>query len=296
MNDRGSAHHREADNHGSENRQRNVPAMAAMSVFAYRTWRRSMRRDPVPMHNSSLTGQMRVHEILNGHPRIIQGATIRQASYLFQHSKETTSRWFYAVLLAICSLKDEFIRPPDYTAVQPLIQEHGYKYRPWFDGCIGAIDGTHVPCVPPSENAEGWINRKGFHSHNILAACSFDMKFTYMLTGYEGSCHDARMLGEAIAFKGFPIPPPDYEVDDVASGTGPSTGPQHHDTRRDAMNMLRDMMTDDMWDKFQSAPWYRTTNCYKAAHELGQWALDSSSGHFSLREVRPLTTIIDLDV
>ena len=177
MNDRGSAHHREADNHGSENGQRNVPAMAAMSVFAYRTWRRSMRRDPVPMHNSSLTGQMRVHEILNGHPRIIQGlismesgtfraisnhvisrgllsptnnmtvdeqlfiflyicaqgATIQQASYLFQHSKETTSRWFYAVLLAICSLKDEFIRPPDYTSVQPLIQEHGYKYRPWFD-------------------------------------------------------------------------------------------------------------------------------------------------------------------
>ena len=50
-----------------------------------------------------------------------------------------------------------------------------------------------------------------------------------------------------------------YEVDDVASGTGPSTGPQHHDTRRDAMNMLRDMMADDMWDRFQSAPWYRTT-------------------------------------
>ena len=75
-------------------------------------------------------------------------------------------------------------------------------------GCIGAIDGTHIPCVPPSENADAWINRKGFHSQNILAACSFDMKFTYMLTGYEGSCHDARMLGEAIAFKGFPIPPP----------------------------------------------------------------------------------------
>ena len=75
-------------------------------------------------------------------------------------------------------------------------------------GCIGAIDGTHVPCVPRRENADGWINRKGFHSQNILAACSFDMKFTYMLAGYEGSCHDARMLDEAIAFHGFPIPPP----------------------------------------------------------------------------------------
>ncbi|GMN56296.1 hypothetical protein TIFTF001_025414 [Ficus carica] len=232
MNDHDSAHHREADNHGSENGQRNVPAMAAMSVFAYRTWRRSMRRDPVPMHNSSLTGQIRVHEILNGHPRIIQ------------------------VLLAICSLKDEFIRPPDYTAVQPLIQEHGYKYRPWFDGCIGAIDGTHVPCVPPSENADGWINRKGFHSQNILAACSFDMKFMYMLTGdplHEDYAEDCMPVSENVDMNA------DYEVDDVASGTEPSTGPQHHDTRRDAMNMLRDMMADDMWDRFQSAPWYRTT-------------------------------------
>ncbi|GMN55516.1 hypothetical protein TIFTF001_024632 [Ficus carica] len=154
MNDRGSANHREADNHGAKNGQRNVPAMAAMSVFAYRTWRRSMRRDQVPMHNSSLTGQMRVHEILNGHPRIIQGATIQQASYLFQHSKETTSRWFYAVLLAICSLKDEFIRPPDYTAVQPLIQEHGYKYRPWFDVGDPLHEDYAGDCMPVSENVD----------------------------------------------------------------------------------------------------------------------------------------------
>ncbi|GMN47747.1 hypothetical protein TIFTF001_016920 [Ficus carica] len=75
--------------------------------------------------------------------------------------------------------------------------------------CIGAIDGTHVPCVPREENSEAWIFRKGVHSHNVLAACSFDMKFAYLLAGYEGSCHDARMLEEAIAFHDFPIPPPD---------------------------------------------------------------------------------------
>ena len=58
------------------------------------------------------------------------------------------------------------------------------------------------------DNSKAWINRKGANSQNVLAACSFDMKFTYMLAGYEGSCHDARMLEEAIAFHGFPIPPP----------------------------------------------------------------------------------------
>ena len=51
----------------------------------------------------------------------------------------------------------------------------------------------------------------------------------------------------------------DYVFDDVASGTGPSTGPHQHDTWMDGMNRVRDMMADAMWDRFQSAPWYRTT-------------------------------------
>ncbi|GMN66230.1 hypothetical protein TIFTF001_035297 [Ficus carica] len=211
MNDHGSAHHHEDDNHETENGQRRLNAMAAMTVFATCSWRRNRRRDPVPMHNSSLTGRMRVNEILNGHPQIIQGiisATIQQTSYLFQHSKETTSRWFYTVLLAICSLKDEFIRPPDYTAVQPLIQEHMYKYRPWFDVGDPLHEEYVVDCMPLSGNVD--VNA-------------------------------------------------DYVFEDVASGTGPSTGLQQHDTRMDAMNRVRDMMADDMWDRFQSASWYKTT-------------------------------------
>ena len=64
-----------------------------------------------------------------------QGATNGQTSYMFQHSAETTSRWFYKVLKVICSLKDEFIREPDYTTIQPLILEHSDKYRPWFEVC-----------------------------------------------------------------------------------------------------------------------------------------------------------------
>ncbi|GMN60787.1 hypothetical protein TIFTF001_029869 [Ficus carica] len=381
MNDHGSAHHHEDDNHETENGQRRLNAMAAMTVFATCSWRRNRRRDPVPMHNSSLTGRMRVNEILNGHPQIIQGIISMEAGTFRALTNLLSSRALLSPTNSM-TLKDEFIRPPDYTAVQPLIQEHGYKYRPWLMyGCIGAIDGTHVSCVPPSENAEAWINRKGFHSQNVLAACSFDMKFTYMLAGYEGSSHDAQMLAEAIAFKDFPIPPPgkfylgdsgyankdcflspyrretyhlpeyrrrrgglgnqrevfnythsslrnciertfgvwkarfkilkginsypmdkqamipvacavlhnfiwmvqvgdplheeyavdcmpvsgnvdvnaDYVFEDVASGTGPSTGPQQHDTRMDAMNQVRDMMADDMWDRFQSVPWYKTT-------------------------------------
>ncbi|GMN37225.1 hypothetical protein TIFTF001_042596 [Ficus carica] len=79
MNDRGSAHHREADNHGSENGQRNVPAMAAIVI-------------------GHLFVERRVHQAT----RLHIGSTINSRAR----------------------------------------------------GCIGAIDGTHIPCVPPLENAD----------------------------------------------------------------------------------------------------------------------------------------------
>ncbi|GMN26318.1 hypothetical protein TIFTF001_047797 [Ficus carica] len=67
MNGHGSAPHHEDDDHGSRNAQRDVHAMLARAVVAATIGRRNRQRDPVPMHNSSLPGRMRVEEILNGH-------------------------------------------------------------------------------------------------------------------------------------------------------------------------------------------------------------------------------------
>ena len=41
----------------------------------------------------------------------------------------------------------------------------------------------------------------------MLAAISFDLKFTYVLAGWEGSAHDSRVLNDAFARTGgFSIP------------------------------------------------------------------------------------------
>ena len=52
-----------------------------------------------------------------------------------------------------------------------------------------------------------------FHGHknittqNVLAAISFDLKFTYILARWEGSAHDSRVLNDAfIRPRGFSIP------------------------------------------------------------------------------------------
>ena len=44
-------------------------------------------------------------------------------------------------------------------------------------------------------------------TQNVLAAISFDLKFTYVLVGWEGSAHDSRVLNDAFArLGGFSIP------------------------------------------------------------------------------------------
>lgn len=40
-------------------------------------------------------------------------------------------------------------------------------------------------------------NKKGLLSQNVLAACSFDLKFHYVLAGWEGSASDLQVLNSA---------------------------------------------------------------------------------------------------
>jgi hypothetical protein len=49
-------------------------------------------------------------------------------------------------------------------------------------------------------------DRKGNLTQNCLAACNFDMHFTYMLSGFQGSAADARVYHIA-RLSNFTIPP-----------------------------------------------------------------------------------------
>lgn len=42
-------------------------------------------------------------------------------------------------------------------------------------------------------------NRKGVISQNVLAACNFDLQFIYVLSGWEGSAHDSKVLQDALS-------------------------------------------------------------------------------------------------
>ena len=51
--------------------------------------------------------------------------------------------------------------------------------------------------VPLKDKAR-YRNRKGETTTNVLAACSHDAQFTYVLAGWEGLAADGRVLRDAI--------------------------------------------------------------------------------------------------
>ena len=62
---------------------------------------------------------------------------------------------------------------------------------------MGAIDGTHVPINVHVEIQGKFRGRKEETTQNVLAAITFDLKFIYVLAGWEGSAHDSGVLGDA---------------------------------------------------------------------------------------------------
>jgi len=43
-----------------------------------------------------------------------------------------------------------------------------------------------------------FCGRKSFATQNVMAAVDFDLRFTYVLAGWEGTAHDALVLRDAL--------------------------------------------------------------------------------------------------
>ncbi|XP_050896851.1 uncharacterized protein LOC127103649 isoform X2 [Lathyrus oleraceus] len=131
----------------------------------------------------------------------------RVASIRFQHSTETISRNFKEVLRAVCRFGKELIKQESKEFPERI--KNNSKYYPWFKNCIGAIDGTHISASVPAEKQISCRDRKATITQNVMCACDFNMMFTYVYSGWEGSAHDSKILLDAITNQNaeFPWPP-----------------------------------------------------------------------------------------
>ena len=76
-----------------------------------------------------------------------------------------------------------------------------YEQRWGFPMCAGAIDGTHIPIIAPSECHAEYVNRYDYHS--IIMQAVVDCKYLYrdVVIGWPGSVHDARVFSNSSIFK-----------------------------------------------------------------------------------------------
>ncbi|KAL4567082.1 hypothetical protein LXL04_022654 [Taraxacum kok-saghyz] len=153
------------------------------------------------------------------------GLSNRDVSERFQRSGETISRVFHEVLESICGrrkgyvgLAREYIRSEDATfrCIPPHIENDIYIIIYIFFK-LDCIDGTHIDASIRVTDQMRYRGRKGVPTFNVMAVCDFDMCFTFISVGWEGSAHDTRVFLHAIETPSMNFPkPPDgkyYVVD-----------------------------------------------------------------------------------
>ncbi|XP_013601176.1 PREDICTED: uncharacterized protein LOC106308567 [Brassica oleracea var. oleracea] len=86
-----------------------------------------------------------------------QDKTKRDIAARYQRSVDTVQRKLDEVLSALLKFAEDTLRPQEgeFGRVSPVLRNDD-RYWPHFRDCIGALDGTHVPVRPPSQNAEAY--------------------------------------------------------------------------------------------------------------------------------------------
>nr|GEU47333.1 hypothetical protein [Tanacetum cinerariifolium] len=81
----------------------------------------------------------------------------------------------------------------------PDIPGNNKKERRIFKGAVGALDGTliHASILFTQQHLYRVKGRSDCYQ-NVLAICDFNMILTYVVVGWEGMTHDARILNESL--------------------------------------------------------------------------------------------------
>ncbi|CAI9298162.1 unnamed protein product [Lactuca saligna] len=167
-----------------------------------------------PCHTSDRTGHMFITEVLNGHPRrcyelfrlnvpvfrqlcldLATNYGLQQTRKAFPYSFGSRAKTECRHHQADANYNDDV---PEYILNNP-------RYYPMFKGIV------------PQKDEVKYIGRKGYATQNIMAVCDFNMCFTFVWAGWEGTAHDTRIFNEALQRPdlNFPYPTGDkyYVVD-----------------------------------------------------------------------------------
>ena len=128
------------------------------------------------------------------------GADYRTIGHLFGVSKSTVCVVTKGVCAAIVEhLLPEYIKIPTGAALDENVrnfrEDHG------FPQCAGAVDGTHIPIVSPTECPADYYNRKGWHSIILQGTVDHARRFIDVYVGWPGRVHDARVFANSSLYQ-----------------------------------------------------------------------------------------------
>ncbi|XP_057770427.1 uncharacterized protein LOC130990216 [Salvia miltiorrhiza] len=128
----------------------------------------------------------------------------------FWRSGQTVSKFVHLVLKAILKLHTVLLVKP--VPVSADCTDNRWR---WFKCCLGALDGTYINVKVSNADQPRYRTRKGQISTNTLAVCDRNMKFVYVLPGWEGSAADSRILRDALTrVNGLRVPKGNYYLCD----------------------------------------------------------------------------------
>jgi hypothetical protein len=97
-----------------------------------------------------------------------RGRDQRAAAHKFGITQSSISRTMTTVLPMLVSLHRAFVRLPEDDWLDPAVELNPKTSA--FNGCIGAIDGTHIRAHIKASEQPRWFNRKGVISQNVFTA------------------------------------------------------------------------------------------------------------------------------
>ena len=114
---------------------------------------------------------------------ILVGHYNRQTAGRWQHSGRTISIVVHEVAAAFMSCQESFFLKKRADDPPSTYISTKRKFATYFESCIGAQDGTHIPAIVKPELQGPFRNRKEKLTQNVLAVADFDLTFAYALCG-----------------------------------------------------------------------------------------------------------------
>lgn len=102
------------------------------------------------------------------------------------HSGQTISKYFNEVLRAMLHFSQEMIIPPTFDGSRGEVRSYRRLRQGPFKGDVDALNGTLINAYIPTDKQIPFRGRGKKCFQNVMGIYDFDMRFIYVMGGWEG--------------------------------------------------------------------------------------------------------------